>query len=251
MIVLGRGERAARLRSRSVLLRHADVADAAVVGRPDGEWQEAVTAVVVLREGPTGDAEDPARALCRGAGRVQGAEAIRIRRRAAADDVGQVDAKGAEGLMDHAGVQRWLDDYVAAWKSYDPEAIAALFAEDVDTATTPTTSPSRARGARGGMARRGRPGCRVEPDEPETYDAAYAPVAVEGDVAVAVGTSRYTNPETVYDNCYLIRFDGEGRCREFTEFFMRDRGPSNQLLPEGPSPFRALRALSITCRAHD
>ena len=36
-----------------MLLRHPGVADAAVVGRDDAEWQEAVTAVVVLR----GDAD--------------------------------------------------------------------------------------------------------------------------------------------------------------------------------------------------
>jgi acyl-coenzyme A synthetase/AMP-(fatty) acid ligase len=34
-----------------VLMRHPQVADAAVVGRADAEWQEAVTAVVVLRSG--------------------------------------------------------------------------------------------------------------------------------------------------------------------------------------------------------
>ena len=33
--------------------------------------------------------------------------------------------------MDRATAQRWLDDYVSAWKSYDRDDIAALFAEDV------------------------------------------------------------------------------------------------------------------------
>ena len=34
--------------------------------------------------------------------------------------------------MEKADTQRWLDDYVEAWKSYDREAIAALFSDDVD-----------------------------------------------------------------------------------------------------------------------
>jgi acyl-coenzyme A synthetase/AMP-(fatty) acid ligase len=34
-----------------VLLRHPAVEDAAAVGRADAEWQEAIAAVVVLREG--------------------------------------------------------------------------------------------------------------------------------------------------------------------------------------------------------
>ena len=33
--------------------------------------------------------------------------------------------------MDRATAQRWLDDYVSAWKSYDRDDIGALFAEDV------------------------------------------------------------------------------------------------------------------------
>jgi hypothetical protein len=24
-----------------------------------------------------------------------------------------------------------------------------------------------------------------------------------------------------YDNCFVMRFDGEGRCRDFTEYYLR------------------------------
>jgi O-succinylbenzoic acid--CoA ligase len=50
VIVTG-GENVIPAEVEEVLLRHADVADAAAVGRADAEWQEAVAAVVVLREG--------------------------------------------------------------------------------------------------------------------------------------------------------------------------------------------------------
>ncbi|MBC7815176.1 MAG: nuclear transport factor 2 family protein, partial [Burkholderiales bacterium] len=33
-------------------------------------------------------------------------------------------------MIDHTSVTKWLQDYVAAWKSYNPAAIAALFSED-------------------------------------------------------------------------------------------------------------------------
>lgn len=61
-------------------------------------------------------------------------------------------------------------------------------------------------------------------DEPGTYEASYTPVAVDGDVVVATGSSTYyTAPggpvERVFDNCFVIRFDAEGRCRDFTEYY--------------------------------
>ena len=44
---------------------------------------------------------------------------------------------------------------------------------------------------------------------------------VDGDTVVATGTSRYRDVPggpvvRAYENCFVIRFDGEGRCREFT-----------------------------------
>ena len=62
MIVTG-GENVIPAEIEEVLLRHPDVLDAAAVGRTDSEWQEAVAAVVVLRDGVDAD-EDELRRHC-------------------------------------------------------------------------------------------------------------------------------------------------------------------------------------------
>ena len=62
-------------------------------------------------------------------------------------------------------------------------------------------------------------------DEPGTYDARYTVVAVDGDVAVATGSSTYLGEDgsvaDAYDNCFVMRFDANGRCLEFTEWFVK------------------------------
>jgi O-succinylbenzoic acid--CoA ligase len=62
-IVTG-GENVAAAEVEEALVAHPAVADAAVVGRPDPEWGEAVTAFVVLSDGGASDAEIVA--WCRG-----------------------------------------------------------------------------------------------------------------------------------------------------------------------------------------
>ena len=124
-------------------------------------------------------------------------------------------------------MQRWLDDYVAAWKTYDRDRIAALFSEDIRYRYHPYDRPIEGREAvvESWLGEGDHEGASAR-DEEDTYEAAYQPVAVEGEVAVATGTSTYhTEPggpiDEVYDNCFVMRFDADGRCREFTEWFIK------------------------------
>ena len=121
--------------------------------------------------------------------------------------------------MDEAGFQSWLDAYVEAWRTYEVDAIGELFSQDVEYRYHPWDDPVRGRAA------------IVEDwledrDDPDSWTAEYRPWLVAGDDAVAVGVSRYlgSDRQTVereYHNVFLCRFDGEGRCREFTELFLK------------------------------
>jgi ketosteroid isomerase-like protein len=129
--------------------------------------------------------------------------------------------------VDKAAVDLWLNAYVDAWTSYDTDEIAALFADDVRYRYHPYDEPIEGRDAvvaswlgEGDFA-----GASTR-DEPGTYTAGYRAIAVDGDNAVAVGTTWYRETpggpvEDVYDNCFVMRFDADGRCSEFTEWFVK------------------------------
>lgn len=120
--------------------------------------------------------------------------------------------------MERAEVARWLGDYVAAWKSYDRAEIEALFTEDAIYRYRPEGDEVRGRDAIVSSW------FDDEADEQGTYEAAYEPYAVEDERAVAVGSSTYMQADgsirKIFDNCFLLRFAPDGRCAEFTEFFM-------------------------------
>jgi hypothetical protein len=44
--------------------------------------------------------------------------------------------------MDYETAQDWLDRYVDAWMSYDPDDVSGLFSEDVASRHPPMTSRS-------------------------------------------------------------------------------------------------------------
>jgi len=118
-------------------------------------------------------------------------------------------------------VRTWLAAYVRAWETYEPSAISDLFSEDATYAWHPWDA--------GDDVIRGRTAIveawLSDKDEPGSYKASFTPVAVDGDVAVATGQSQYFSKsgalEREFYNCFVMRFDAEGRCREFTEMFMQ------------------------------
>jgi hypothetical protein len=125
-------------------------------------------------------------------------------------------------------VTAWLHAYVRAWETYDPDDIAGLFSEDATYVYHPFDEPIRGRLAIVASWLEGK-------DPAGTYDGKYEPVAIDGNLAVANGRSRYfkdaSKSELVreYDNLFLIEFDDHGRCRSFREWFMgrrRQKEPS-------------------------
>jgi len=135
-----------------------------------------------------------------------------------------------EDRMDRSAAQAWLDAYVEAWKTYDRSQVEALFAEDVTYRYHPFDPEDevlRGRDAvvNGWLEPDGNASTR---DAEGTYEARYEVYAVDEERVVAVGTSTYYpdttrgKPDRVYDNVFLIEFDGAGRCRDFTEYFMKE-----------------------------
>jgi len=129
--------------------------------------------------------------------------------------------------MDRQGAQDWLDRYVAAWRSYDRDDVASLFSDDVEYRYHPYDDPVVGRDAVvASWLGEGGPDSASTRDAPGTYDAEYTPVAVDGDTVVATGQSRYREvPDgpvvKTYENCFVVRFDDAGRCREFIEYYLR------------------------------
>lgn len=122
--------------------------------------------------------------------------------------------------MERRDVQAWLDRYVEAWRANDPELIKALFTDDAVYRYRPYDDPERSFTGNAAIVE----SWLDDTDAPDAWDAEYEPFAVEDDRAVAVGFSRYratdTEPEKTYHNAYLLRFAPDGRCVEFSEFYM-------------------------------
>jgi ketosteroid isomerase-like protein len=120
--------------------------------------------------------------------------------------------------MGREDVADWLERYVAAWKSGDRADIAALFGDDARYRYHPYDEPLLGRAAIADS-------WLDDPDERGSFDAHYECFAVDGDAAVAIGTSTYFGSdgevERVYDNIFALRFDAQGRCSEYTEWYTK------------------------------
>jgi hypothetical protein len=125
-------------------------------------------------------------------------------------------------------VQAWIDGYVRAWNSNDPADIRALFTQDAAYSCEPYSRPWRGQDeiVRQWLDRK---------DEPGQAQFSWHPLVVTAEVAVIQGEVAYPSEGQTYSNLWVIRLDAEGRCTEFTEWWMRHPqsdeptvAPSNQ-----------------------
>ena len=119
----------------------------------------------------------------------------------------------------------WLDRYIAAWRSGDPDEIGDLFSDDVNYSQNGGQSVIVGREA-------------VVKDwleasyEPELeWQAAYEPLAIEDHVYVGIGSTRYFRDEgrEEFSNVFVCRFDDDGRCCDLREWWMRAPSPVERL----------------------
>lgn len=122
--------------------------------------------------------------------------------------------------MNRDSVQVWLNNYVDAWRTYDAARIGDLFSEDALYFFSPFDDPVRGRDAIAAN-------WLESPDAPDSWEASYSVVAVEGNVAVANGRTRYLRPEgsveREFDNIFIVEFDADARCNRFREWYMQPR----------------------------
>src|SRR5215207_8984480 len=113
-------------------------------------------------------------------------------------------------------VRRWVDDYLTARASNDPDDIRDLFTPTATYRTRPFAPPKT--GSEAIIA-----DWIERKDESGTWTAQLEPLLVHDDMAIVTGTVDYTDGD-LFSNLWVIRFGDDGRVAEFTEWWM-DRNP--------------------------
>lgn len=113
----------------------------------------------------------------------------------------------------------WMDSYVEAWDSNDPEEVAALFHADA------VYDPQTADGPWHGVAEIVAGWVAID-DTPGNWEFEWQPLVETDDTAVVTGRTTYLDPPASYRNLFVIQFDPDnGLCRDCTEWWI-DEEPS-------------------------
>lgn len=118
-------------------------------------------------------------------------------------------------MTDRATAEDWVQRYLRAWASNDPQEIGDLFADDAAYYTAGfMREPWRGREAivAGWLDRK---------DEAGTWEFDPEVLGTDGDLAMVRGVTRYLPPDpSTYENLWLIRLGPDGRATEFVEYWM-------------------------------
>ncbi len=126
------------------------------------------------------------------------------------------DRPGA--MTDDTTLRTWMDSYLRAWTTNDRSDIAALFTEDAVYRTAPFDEPRVGHDAI--IA-----GWVDDEDAPDAWSFEWQPLVSSGHVVTITGETRYTSGRH-YSNLWVMRFAPDGRCMDYTEWYMEHDRPS-------------------------
>jgi len=109
----------------------------------------------------------------------------------------------------------WMDAYVLAWSTNESENIAGLFTDDA------VYDPQTAEGEWDGVSEIVARWQEIDDNE-DNWDFEWQPLVDSEEVAVITGRTRYLDPPTSYRNLFVIRFADDGRCYDFTEWYIEE-----------------------------
>jgi hypothetical protein len=114
-------------------------------------------------------------------------------------------------------LEKWMDDYVLAWSTNQADDIAALFTTDA------VYDPQTPEGEWDGIDEIIRRWQERDQDE-ENWEFEWRPLVETDAVAIVTGRTRYVDPPVSYRNLFVIMFDDQGRCHDFTEWWIEEEG---------------------------
>jgi len=119
--------------------------------------------------------------------------------------------------MDRDELTRWVDGYRRAWETNDPGDVGGLFTDDATYRTAPGAEPWAGRDAivEGWIEAK---------DDPGTWSFDFDVLAIADDLGFVQGLTTYAaDPPRTYDNLWVIRLAEDGRCRDYTEWYVKRR----------------------------
>lgn len=116
-------------------------------------------------------------------------------------------------MTDSTTITAWINGYLRAWDSNEPQHIRELFTDDAEYFTAPFLPPSTGIDEIIAFWLRDR-------DEAGDHTFTWTERGLDGDVAFVEGETIYTSGRR-YANLWVIRFAGDGRATSFTEWYMK------------------------------
>lgn len=113
--------------------------------------------------------------------------------------------------------QRWLDGYIRAWQSKDPDDVRAIFTDDAEYWFRPD-DPKPIRGVDAIVA------MWAEPESPDPQHDLRVLIEDER-LGIITGTIVYPGHES-YANLWEVHLAPDGRAHRFVEWYMTPRKPA-------------------------